>query len=154
MKGDSEIIKALNTVLSGELAAINQYFLHARMCADWGYTKIADKVQAESIDEMKHAQQLIDRILFLEGIPNVQRLGPINIGETVEEQLKVDLNLEMEAIPLLRKSINLCNEKNDHATRDLLEKILVDEELHADWIETQLSLIKQMGIENYLATQV
>lgn len=154
MKGDTNVIKMLNAVLSGELTAINQYFLHARMCADWGYVRIAEKVRKESIDEMKHAQDLIDRILFLEGIPNVQRLGTINIGETVPEQLQSDLALEYEAIPRLREGINLCIQTNDHATRELLEHILVDEEAHADWIETQLEQIKQLGVENYLAIQV
>lgn len=154
MKGDKEIIKLLNEVLTGELTAINQYFLHARMCADWGYERIAKQVREESIDEMKHAQDLIDRILFLEGIPNVQKLGTINIGETVKEQFEADLALEHEAIPRLKDGINLCNKVNDHATRELLEHILVDEEKHVDWLETQLSQIEQIGVENYLAVQV
>lgn len=154
MKGDAKIIKLLNEVLTGELTAINQYFLHARMLADWGYDRLADTVRSESIDEMKHAQEVIDRILFLEGVPNVQRLGSINIGETVPEQYKADLALEHEAIPRLKDGIHLCNELADHATRDLLEKILVDEEGHVDWLETQLSQIDQMGLENYLSAQV
>lgn len=154
MKGHSEVIKILNEVLTGELTAINQYFLHARMCADWGYNTIAGKVREESIDEMKHAQDLIDRILFLEGTPNVQRLGSINIGQTVKEQFQADLDLENEAIPRLRKGIQLCDEKSDYGTRELFEHILVDEEKHVDWLETQLTLIEQMGYENYLSTQV
>lgn len=154
MKGDPKVIAILNEVLTGELTAINQYFLHARMCKDWGYDVIGDKVYAESIDEMKHAQELIDRILFLEGIPNVQKLFPLNIGENVEEQLKADLALENEAIPRLRKGIEICNSVSDHATRDMLEKILVDEEGHADWIETQLHAIGEIGIKNYLAQQL
>ena len=154
MKGNASVIKALNSILSGELTAINQYFLHARMCAAWGYQRIADQVRKESIDEMKHAQTIIDRILFLEGIPNVQKMGVVNIGETVPEQLAADLKLEYEAIPRLKEGINLCTKANDHATRDILEKILLDEETHTDWIETQLEQIKQLGVENYLAVQI
>ena len=154
MKGHANVIKALNQVLCGELTAINQYFLHARMCAAWGYQRIADQIRKESIDEMKHAQTIIDRILFLEGIPNVQKMDAINIGETVPEQLASDLKLEYEAIPRLKEGINLCNKMNDHATREILENILVDEEAHTDWIETQLEQIKQLGVENYLAVQV
>ncbi len=151
MKGDAKVIEALNEILTGELTAINQYFLHARMCKNWGYERLADKVWKESIDEMKHAQILTDRILFLEGVPNLQRLFKLNIGETVVEQLKSDLALEMEAIPRLKTAIKLCETAGDHGTRDLLEKILVSEEEHTDWLETQLSLVKDLGKEHYLA---
>jgi len=154
MKGQKEVIQLLNDVLEGELTAINQYFLHARMCQDWGYAKLASVVQAESIDEMKHAQALIDRILFLEGLPNVQKLGSLSIGQTVKEQFVADLALENQAIPRLRDGIVLCGEKNDPGTRDLLEKILVSEEEHVDWLEAQLSLIDQVGYENYLSQQI
>ena len=154
MKGNSAIIKLLNEVLTGELTAINQYFLHARMCKDWGYEKLANKVRAESIDEMKHAQELIDRILLLEGVPNVQRLGPVSIGETVLEQLKNDLVLENQAIPRLRNGIETCHQASDHGTRELLEHILVNEEEHVDWLESQLHMIKEVGIESYLAEQI
>ncbi len=151
MKGDSEVIKALNEILTGELTAINQYFLHSRMCKDWGYARLAEKIYKESIDEMKHAQELIDRILFLEGLPNIQRLGPVSVGETVPEQLENDLELEHTNIPKIRSTISLCNEKSDHVTREMLEHILVSEEEHVDWLETQIGLIKSVGKENYLS---
>jgi len=154
MKGDTKVIQLLNEVLTGELTAINQYFLHARMCKEWGYMSLAEKVRAESIDEMKHAQDLIDRVLFLEGLPNVQKLDPINIGENVQEQLVSDLALEMKAIPRLRDAIKACYDANDHASRELLEHILVDEEEHVDWLESQLQIVKDVGIENYLAEQL
>ncbi len=154
MKGNKEIIEKLNLILTGELTAINQYFLHARICKDWGYHRIAKKVYEESIDEMKHAQWLIDRILFLDGLPNLQRLGEISVGETVHEQLKADLKVEEVAIPLLKQTIDLCGKLQDHGTRDLLEKILVSEEEHVDWLESQLFVINEIGIENYLAQQL
>lgn len=154
MKGDPKIIKMLNDVLCGELSAINQYFLHARMCKNWGYGKLAEKIYKESIDEMKHSQVLIDRILFLEGVPNLQKLGPLSIGETVPEQLKSDLELELDAIPRLKDAIKLCYDSTDHGTREILEHILVSEEEHAEWLETQLSLIKDLGKEVYLAQQL
>lgn len=154
MKGDSNVIQILNEILTGELTAINQYFLHARMCTNWGYKKLGSVIYKESIDEMKHAQALIDRILFLEGIPNVQRLGTLNIGESVEEQLKSDLALEFQAIPRLKKGIELCNQASDHGTRELLEHILESEEHHVDWIEAQLNLIKEVGAQNYLTQQI
>lgn len=154
MKGDSEVIKALNEILCAELTAINQYFLHARMLDNWGYKKIGQVVYKESIDEMKHSQALIDRILFLEGVPNLQKLGALNIGETVVEQLESDKHLEEVAIPKLRDAVELCSKKSDHVTRELLEKILADEERHLDWIETQLGIIKEIGKENYLAQQI
>ena len=154
MKGDPKIIAALNDILTGELTAINQYFLHAKMCKNWGFKKIGEKIYKESIDEMKHAAVLTDRILFLEGMPNLQKLGKLRIGENVKEQLESDLAFEMEAIPRLRKAIELCYDLSDHGTRDLLEKILVSEEEHADWLETQLSVVKDIGIQNYLSQQL
>jgi bacterioferritin len=154
MKGDPKVIEILNEVLTGELTAINQYFLHARMCKSWGYTKLGDKIHKESIDEMKHASALTDRILFLEGLPNLQRLGKLNIGETVPEQLAADLALELDAIPRLKKGIKICMDASDHGSRELLEHILVSEEEHTDWIEAQLNMIKDIGKENYLAQQM
>lgn len=154
MKGDSEVISMLNQILEGELTAINQYFLHSRICKDWGYNKLADYLYKESIEEMKHAQDLIDRVLFLEGLPNLQKLGALHIGETIPEQLAGDLKLEEIAIPRLKKGIELCNEKSDHATRELLEHILVNEEEHVDWIESQQKMISDMGLENYLSQQM
>jgi bacterioferritin len=154
MKGDAKVIAALNEILTGELTAINQYFLHAKMCKNWGYKKIGHKIYKESIDEMKHADVLTERILFLEGLPNLQKLDKLNIGENVKEQLESDLALEYRAIPRLRKAIELCWDAGDHGTRDLLEKILVSEEEHADWLETQLSAIKDIGFQNYLAQQL
>ena len=154
MKVNPEIIEALNKVLTNELTAINQYFLHARMCKDWGYEKLASKIHAESIDEMKHASQLVDRILYLDGIPNLQRLGKLNIGENVKEQLKADLELENTAIPDLRDGIEACFKHNDHGTRELLEHILTSEEEHVDWIESQMHQIEELGYNNYLTTVV
>lgn len=153
LKGDPKVIEGLNEVLVGELTAINQYFLHAKMCENWGYTKLAGKMRAESIDEMKHADILADRILLLEGMPNFQKLGRLRIGETPMEQLKSDLELENVAIPLLKSVIGTCFEVVDHVSREILEKILAEEESHADWLETQLSMIGDMGIENYLTLQ-
>ena len=144
MKGDPKVIEALSDVLTAELTAINQYFLHARMCMDWGFTKIGKFVHDESIEEMKHAQELIDRILFLEGHPNLQKLGKLHIGENVEEQLKSDLKLEYDAVARLRDAIEVCTEVKDFTTRDLFEKILIDEEKHVDWIEAQMHIIKQI----------
>jgi bacterioferritin len=154
MKGDAKVIASLNDILTAELTAINQYFLHAKMCKNWGFKKIAHKIYKESIDEMKHADVLVDRILFLEGIPNLQKLDKLNIGEDVKEQLESDLALENKAIPRLRKAIELCWDASDHGTRDILEKILVSEEEHTDWLETQLSVIKDIGLQNYLTQQL
>jgi len=154
MKGNPDVINLLNTVLTGELTAVNQYFLHAKMCENWGYHRLAEHVRKESIDEMKHADKLIERILFLEGVPNVQRLGKINIGQKVAEQLKLDLAVEMEAIPRLNDGIKLCRDNGDNGTEDLLTHILTSEEAHVDWLESQLSQIAQMGEANYLAQQV
>ena len=154
MKGHPEVIEVLKGILTNELTAVNQYFLHARMCKDWGYEKIGDKFYKESIDEMKHARDLIDRILFLEGIPNVQKLHPLKIGETVKNQLKSDLNLEKKAISDLKKSIEICVKTSDFASRELLEQILVSEEKHTDWIESQLHAIEEIGEGNYLSQQL
>ena len=154
MKGDSTLIKALNEVLAGELAAINQYFLHARMCKHWGYEKLGAYLYKESIDEMKHAQTLIDRILFLDGLPNIQKLGAISIGQTVAEQFDADLALELVAIPRLKSAIELALQVKDHVTRDMLESILASEEEHVDWLETQIALVKELGRENYLSQQL
>jgi bacterioferritin len=154
MKGNADVIKLLNTVLTGELTAVNQYFLHAKMCANWGYRRLAEHVRKESIDEMKHADQLVERILFLEGAPNLQRLGKITIGQKVIEQLKLDLAMEMEAIPRLNDGIKLCRDNGDNGTEDLLIHILTSEEAHVDWLEAQLAQVAQMGEANYLAQQV
>lgn len=154
MKGDTKVIKILNDVLTAELTAINQYFLHARMCNSWGYSRIGGKIYKESIDEMKHSQTLIDRILFLEGLPNVQKMLSMNIGQNVKEILESDLALEHQALPRLRKGIEECYKASDHASREILEHILRDEEAHTDWIETQLHVIKDLGLPNYLAQQL
>lgn len=150
----SAVIDALNEVLTAELTAINQYFLHAELCQHWGYDVLYAAVRKQSIGEMKHAEDLIERVLFLNGIPNVQRLGKVNVGETVREQLTLDLALEQEALPRLVAAMAACDAVNDHGTRMLLEKILASEEEHVDWLERQLSLIDQVGEQNYLAKQM
>jgi bacterioferritin len=154
MKGHDKILHALNDVLTAELTAINQYFIHAKMLKNWGYTKIAAKVYAESIDEMKHADELIERILFLDGIPNVQRYGKINVGESVKEQFELDLKMEYEAVTRFNTTIALARDLGDNATRELLERMLVSEEHHVDWLETQLGLIKDLGEQMYQAQQI
>ena len=154
MKGYEEVITALKEILTNELTAVNQYFLHSRMCKDWGYNKLADKFYKESIDEMKHAKEIIDRILFLEGAPNVQKLHPLKIGSAVKKQLENDLSLEDKAIADLKKAIETCNQCSDFASKELLESILVSEEEHTDWLESQLHLIKEIGEENYLSQQI
>ncbi|MEM7207341.1 MAG: bacterioferritin [Pseudomonadota bacterium] len=151
MKGEASVVKCLNKVLANELVAINQYFLHSRMLNDWGLTKLGDHEYHESIDEMKHADQLIERVLFLEGLPNLQDLGRLRIGEDTKEMFESDLALEMDAIPDLRDGIVKCEEVRDFVSRDLLKDILESEEEHVDWLETQLSLIDKVGIQNYLA---
>jgi bacterioferritin len=154
MKGSKEVIDALNEVLAGELVAINQYFLHAKMCKNWGYVALADYIRKESIDEMRHAETLVDRILFLDGLPNLQRLDKLNIGTTVPEQLRSDLQLEYNAVKRLNDGIALCREKGDGTSEEILRKILIAEEDHVDWIETQLNLIDKLGEVAYLAEQI
>jgi bacterioferritin len=154
MKGDAKILDLLNEILTGELTAVSQYFLHAKMCKNWGYARLADKLRRESIGEMKHADELIERILFLEGLPNVQRIGKINVGQTVPEQLQNDLAVEMAAIPLLNRSIQTCRDVGDNTTEHLLKGILVSEEEHVDWIETQLDLVRRLGEAHYLTEQI
>ena len=154
MKGESKIIDHLNAVLKNELTAINQYFLHSRMYGDWGLKKLEEKEYDESIDEMKHADALIQRILFLEGLPNLQDLGKLYIGENAKEMLECDLRLEQEAVPALRDAVADCEKVNDYVSRELFEDILESEEEHIDWLETQLELIKSVGLENYLQSQM
>lgn len=154
MKGDAKVIEHLNKILANELVAINQYFLHARMYEDWGLTSLGKHEYEESIDEMQHADSLVKRILFLEGLPNLQDLGKLMIGESTQEMLQSDLNLELKAIPDLREAIAHCESVKDYASRDLLDSILASEEEHVDWIETQLSLIDSVGIENYLQSKM
>jgi bacterioferritin len=154
MKGNDQVLDLLNEVLTGELTAINQYFVHAKMCHNWGYERLHKKVRAESIDEMKHAEALTERVLYLDGVPNLQRLWKLNIGQTVKEQLQSDLELEKAAIERLNKGVELSRSLGDNGSRELLERILVSEEEHADWLEAQLTLIQQVGEPNYLAQQI
>jgi bacterioferritin len=154
MKGNEEVLNLLNQLLTNELTAINQYFIHAKMCLNWGYEYLADKLRAESIDEMRHADMVISRILFLEGVPNLQRYHKLHVGETVREQLESDLQLEYAAIAFLNQGIDASRKANDNASEDLMTKILVAEEEHTDWIETQLELVRQVGEQNYLAQQM
>jgi bacterioferritin len=154
MKGNPKVIDLLNEVLTNELTAINQYFLHARMCKNWGYDHLAEHIYKESIDEMKHADKLIERVLFLDGLPNVQRLGKLVIGTTPIEILKNDLGLEMLAIPMLNTHIQTCRDLADNGTEELLRNILVSEEEHVDWLESQLELVKQLGEVQYLTQQI
>ncbi|MFT7133873.1 MAG: bacterioferritin [Cyclobacteriaceae bacterium] len=154
VKGDSKVIELLNKVLGNELVAINQYFLHSRMYKDWGLAGLADYEYHESIDEMKHADQLIERILFLEGLPNLQHLGKLMIGENTQEMLSCDLALEMRAIPDLRLGVAHSESVSDYVSRDLFASILESEEEHVDWIETQMSLIEKVGIENYQQSRI
>lgn len=154
MQGDPAVVELLNEVLTNELTAVNQYFLHARMQKNWGFTRLGAHTYDESLDEMKHADLLIERILFLEGHPNVQRLDPVRIGEGVPEQLRADLAVEVDAMEALRRGIALCAEKADTVSRLLLEEILRSEEQHVDYLETQLALMESLGLAQYLQLQV
>ncbi len=154
MKGNEKVLELLNLLLTNELTAINQYFIHAKMCENWGYERLAAKIREESIDEMHHADAVIGRILFLEGIPNLQRYNKLRVGETVKEQLQSDLDLEYAAIKFLNDGIEASRAASDNASEDLMRKILVAEEQHTDWLETQLELIRQVGEQNYLAQQM
>jgi len=154
VQGDPQVIELLNEVLTNELTAVNQYFLHARMQKNWGFTALGEHTYHESIDEMKHADELIERILFLDGHPNVQRLAPIRIGESVPEQFAADLGVEVRAIEVLRRGIVLCQDKGDTVSRLLLESILASEEEHVDYLETQLGLLQSLGEAHYLAAHL
>jgi bacterioferritin len=154
VKGDAKIIALLNQVLKAELTAINQYFLHAEMCENWGYEKLAKHTRDESIEEMQHAEKLMERILLLDGTPNMSDYFKINIGQNVKAQLQNDLNLEYEAVKRLNSGIQTCVQAGDNGSRELLKEILVDEEVHIDWLEGQLHAVDEMGIENYLAQQL
>ncbi|MEX2515717.1 MAG: bacterioferritin [Gammaproteobacteria bacterium] len=154
MQGDKKVIDYLNKSLTNELTAINQYFLHARMYKNWGLKELGEHEYHESIDEMKHADKLVERILFLDGLPNLQDIGKLKIGENPKEMIELDLKLEHEAIPLLRESINYCESVKDYISRELFEEILDGEEEHVDWLETQLDLINRVGLENYLQSKM
>ncbi len=154
MKGDPKVIEWLNKALKGELTAINQYFLHSRLFEDWGLDRLAKKAYEESIEEMQHADKLIKRILFLGGLPNLQDLDRLRIGETPKETLECDLALEMDAIPMYRDAVEYCDQCRDYVSRDLFKAILEDEEGHVDWLETQLDLIERLGEQNYFQTQM
>ena len=154
MKGHDQVIQVLNDVLTAELTAINQYWIHARMCENWGYERLWKKIREESLGEMKHADRLVERILYLEGLPNLQKLGKVNVGQTVKEQLRLDLEVERAAVKALNAGIETARSLGDNGTRDLLESILEGEEEHANWLEAQLTLIEQVGEGNYLAQQI
>lgn len=154
MKGDKKIIQHLNKILGNELVAINQYLLHARMYENWGLKKLGEHEYHESIDEMKHADRLIKRILFLEGLPNLQGIGKLLIGESAKEMLECDLKLEQQALPDLKVAIAYCESISDYGSRELLDDILESEEEHIDWLKTQLGLIAKIGLENYLQSQM
>jgi bacterioferritin len=154
MKGDKDVIELLNEVLTAELTAINQYFIHSKMLANWGYKKLADHKWQESIEEMKHADVIIDRILYLEGVPNMQRMFPVGAGEDPKEMHELDLEVENAAVERLNRGIALCREKSDNGTRLLLENLLESEEEGIDWLETHLELIEKLGLERYLAEQL
>ena len=154
MRGDAEVLDALNEILTSELTAINQYFIHYKMCENWGYKRLAKKKREESIEEMKHADRVIERILYLGGVPNMQRLSPVRVGEEPIEMHKLDLTLEREAVARLNQAIALCLDRKDAGTRELLEHLLVDEEESVDWLETQLNVVNDIGRERYLAEQL
>ena len=154
MQGDAAVIEALNEVLTAELTAINQYFVHAKMCTNWGYQKLANWKREESIDEMKDAEKVLDRILFLDGVPNMQRLNPVRVGEEPIEQHRLDLEMELEHVARLNSAIALARKKGDNGTRELLESILTGEEHAVDWLEAQLGIVDTIGRERYLAEQI
>ena len=154
MKGSEEVLALLNECLTAELTAVNQYFMDAKMCQSWGYERLAGRFREDSLDEMRDAEQLIDRILYLEGLPNLQRLGSVRVGETVPEKLTLALDLEKAAIDRLNRGVAACTANGDNGSRELLQRILEGEEEHADWLETQLALITQIGDANYLAQEV
>ncbi len=154
MKGNAEVVELLNECLTAELTAINQYFVDSKMCEDWGYERLAQRFREDSLDEMRDAETLIDRILYLEGVPNLQRLGTVAVGETVGEKLRAALEVEVAAVERLNRGIALCTQSGDNGSRDVLQGILEGEEEHANWVETQLALVAQIGEANYLAQQV
>jgi bacterioferritin len=154
MQGSPAVIEALNELLTAELTVINQYFIHAKLCENWGFGRLAAKVREESMDEMRDAETLIDRIIFLDGIPNLQRLNPVGVGETVPEQFELDLAQEREAVARYNRAIALATAEGDNGTRDILDGILRGEEDHLDWLEIQLDLIGKVGLENYLSQQL
>jgi len=154
MQGDAQVLELLNAVLTAELTAVNQYFIHHKMCENWGYQRLSKKKREESMGEMKDADEVIERILYLEGVPNMQRLNPVKVGEDPIEQHELDLALEKDAIDRLNKGIAVCVAKGDNGTRELLEKILVGEESGADWLESQLHIVGEIGKERYLAEQI
>lgn len=154
MKGHEQVINVLNDVLTNELTAINQFFLHARILQHWGLTKLGAKEYQESIEEMKHADDLIKRILFLEGLPNVQRLHKIQVGQNIQEIIQADLDLELRAVATLRSAVQICEQQKDFVTQDQMQEVLKGEEGHVEWLETQLSLINKIGVQNYLQSQI
>jgi bacterioferritin len=154
MQGDADIIEVMNAVLTSELTAINQYFIHHKMCENWGYARLSAKKREESIEEMKHADELIERILFFDGIPNMQRMNPVRVGENPIEQHELDLALEMEAVKRLNEGVALARERGDNGSRELLERILREEEESIDWHEAQLHLVQEVGRERYLAEMI
>jgi bacterioferritin len=154
MKGDAKVVEMLNRVLTAELTGINQYFIHSRMCRNWGLQRLAKHNYEESIGEMKHADEVIERILYLEGVPNMQRYNKIRVGETVPEQLELDRGLEVEAVALLNEAVEVAVAARDNGSRDLFEKILRSEEEHLDWLESQIDLVRKIGEQNYLAQQI
>jgi bacterioferritin len=154
MKGDPRVIDALNDVLTGELTAVNQYFLHGKMCLNWGYKYLGKKIVEESIDEMKHADKLVERVLYLDGLPNLQKLGKLMIGTTVVEILQNDLSFESQTVPRLNQAIQLCRDACDNGSEELLTRILVDSEHHVDFLESQVELVRQVGEAHYLAQQI
>ena len=154
MRGHADVVALLNDVLTAELTAVNQYFVHARMCENWGYERLAKQVRKESIEEMTHAEKLLERMLYLDGSPNMSDYFKINIGQNVEQQFKNDMQVEYDAVKRLNEGIHICSAANDGGSRELLEHILMDEEHHIDWLEAQLGMIKEVGIQNYLAQQI